>query len=360
MRFRYRLEGRDAGWQEAGTRRQAFYSDLAPGKYRFAVMACNNDGVWNETGASLNFTLSPAFYQTKWFLLLCATVTGGLVLFVYRWRIRHMRKREEDLVVQVNERTRELQQEIIERNRATEKAEAATRAKGEFLASMSHEIRTPLNGVMGSLDLAVQTQVTTEQKELLQMCRSSADALLVALNDILDFSKIEAGKLQFEEAEFQLPEILAKAARTVAVAAHQKKLELAYFVDPDVPPCLLGDSSMLNQIFMNLLGNAVKFTDKGEVLLRVQAERHYVDRVSLRFSVSDSGIGIPRDKQNAIFEAFSQADTSVTRRFGGTGLGLANLCSHRKPHERAHVGGEYSRSRLDFLLHGEFQDRKEQ
>ena len=324
--FKYKLEGFDKDWISAGGRHTAYYTNIPPGKYQFRVMAANNDGVWNKEGAVFNLYLKPHFYQTLWFDLVCVLgllLSGG---WAYQFRIRHMRKREEDLVIQVNDRTRELQQEIIERNRATEKAEAATRAKGEFLASMSHEIRTPLNGVMGSLDLAAQTQVMAEQKELLQMCRSSADALLVVLNDILDFSKIEAGKLQFEEAEFQLPEILAKAARTVAVSAHQKKLELTYFMDADVPPCLLGDSSRLNQIFMNLLGNAVKFTDKGEVLLRVQAEWHYVDRVLLRFSVSDTGIGIPRDKQNAIFEAFSQADTSVTRRFGGTGLGLA-ICA---------------------------------
>lgn len=324
--FKYKLEGFDKDWVSSGGRHTAYYTNIPPGKYQLRVMAANNDGVWNREGAVFNLYLKPHFYQTLWFDLVCVLgllLSGG---WAYQLRIRHMRKREESLIIQVNERTKQLQQEIIERNRATEKAEAATQAKGEFLASMSHEIRTPLNGVMGSLDLAIQTQVMAEQKELLQMCRSSADALLVVLNDILDFSKIEAGKLQFEEAEFQLPEVLAKAARTLAVRAHQKKLELAYFTDPDVPPCLLGDSSRLNQIFMNLLGNAVKFTDKGAVILRVEAERHYIDRVLLRFSVSDTGMGIPRDKQKAIFEAFSQGDTSVTRRFGGTGLGLA-ICA---------------------------------
>ena len=158
------------------------------------------------------------------------------------------------------------------------------------------------------------------------MCRSSADSLLVVLNDILDFSKIEAGKLHFEEKQFQIADTLAEAARTIAVRAHQKKLELAYFVDRGVPACVEGDSARLKQVLMNLLGNAVKFTDKGEVLLRVQVEEQDADGVHLKFSVSDTGIGIPVDKQQDIFEAFSQADGSMTRRYGGTGLGLT-ICT---------------------------------
>src|SRR5581483_287640 len=212
------------------------------------------------------------------------------------------------------------------RNRATENAEAATRAKGEFLANMSHEIRTPLNGVMATLELAAQTELNDEQKELLQMSRDSADALLLVLNDILDFSKIEAGKLKFEEMEFSVSSALEDAARTLAVRAHQKKLELSCMVAPDVPAYVIGDSARLKQVLMNLLGNAVKFTEKGEVNLRVETVEQSNDQVTLRFSVADTGIGIPREKQNAIFEAFSQADSSVSRRFGGTGLGLA-ICA---------------------------------
>src|SRR5437660_6578880 len=144
-------------------------------------------------------------------------------------------------IVQRKAAEQQLQEQVIERNRATEAAEAAARTKGEFLANMSHEIRTPLNGVIGSLDLAAQTPLNGEQKELLSMCRSSANSLLAVLNDILDFSKIEAGKLRFEQAEFQLAEIVGEAVRVMAVSAHQKKLELAWFVDPEIPRCLRGD-----------------------------------------------------------------------------------------------------------------------
>src|SRR5437763_1211659 len=335
--LKYKLEGYDKDWTFSGTRRVAYYTNLPPGPYQFRVLAANNDGVWNDNGASFDLYLKPHFYQTIWFDLLCGLSVLLIAAGAYRLRIRQLRKRQEELVALVDGRTKELQEEVVqrrkteqqlqehvvERNRATEKAEGAARAKGEFLANMSHEIRTPLNGVIGTLDLTAQTELTAEQKELLQMCRSSADSLLVVLNDILDFSKIEAGKLHFEEKQFQIADTLAEAARTIAVRAHQKKLELAYFVDRGVPACVEGDSARLKQVLMNLLGNAVEFTDKGEVLLRVQVEEQDADGVHLKFAVSDTGIGIPVDKQQAIFEAFSQADTSVTRRFGGTGLGLA-------------------------------------
>src|SRR5947209_8713251 len=265
-------------------------------------------------------------------LAVALLITAG----AYLLKNRQLRKLQEKLVALVHECT-ELQEEIVqhqkaeqhlqeqmmERNRITEKAEAAARTKGEFLANLSHEIRTPLNGVIGTLDLAAQTELTVEQKELLQICRSSADALLAVLNDILDFSEIEEGKPCLEEKQFEVTDTLAEAARTFAVGAHRKKLELAYFVGRGVPACLVGDSTRLKQVLMNLLDNAVKFTDKGEVLLRVQVESQDTDSVHLKFSISDTGIGIPVDKQKAIFDSFSHTDTSVTRRFGGTGLGVA-------------------------------------
>src|SRR5436305_11651333 len=269
-------------------------------------------------------------------LAVALLITAGAELL----KNRRLRKRQEELVALVHECTKDLQEEIgqhqkteqqlqeqvMERNRITEKAEAAARTKGEFLANLSHEIRTPLNGVIGTLDLAAKTELTVEQKELLQICRSSADALLAVLNDILDFSEIEEGKLHLEEKQFEVTDTLAEAARTFAVDAHRKKLELAYFVARGVPACLVGDSTRLKQVLMNLLDNAVKFTDKGEVLLRAQVERKGTDSVHLKFSISDTGIGIPVDKQKAIFDSFSHTDTSVTRRFGGTGLGVA-ICA---------------------------------
>jgi two-component system, sensor histidine kinase and response regulator len=209
--------------------------------------------------------------------------------------------------------------------KAMEAAQAASKAKSEFLANMSHEIRTPLNGVVGALDLAHDTNVTPEQAELLEMASASANALLGVINDILDFSKIEAGKLQFESIEFEMREVVAEALRSLAIRAHQKGLELVYDVAPDIPRFLLGDPARLMQVLLNLIGNAIKFTAQGEVALhveRVDAEPDS-DQAQVRFSVSDTGIGIESDKKRLIFDAFAQADSSTTRRYGGTGLGLA-------------------------------------
>ncbi|HLJ30053.1 MAG TPA: response regulator [Candidatus Angelobacter sp.] len=205
-------------------------------------------------------------------------------------------------------------------------AEAAAQAKSDFLSNMSHEIRTPLNGIMGMLELAGETKLSTEQKELLTLAGESAGALLSVVNDVLDFSKIEAGKMELEEAEFDVADTVAEAARTVLVRAHQKKLELLYQVAADVPSHIIGDSTRLKQVLINLLGNAVKFTEQGEIMLRVDTEACSSGNLDLRFSVSDTGIGIPPEKQKHIFQAFSQGDNSVTRRFGGTGLGLT-ICS---------------------------------
>lgn len=217
----------------------------------------------------------------------------------------------------------------MELAKAMKAAEAASKAKSEFLANMSHEIRTPLNGVIGTLDLARDTGLTEAQRELLDMASSSANALLAVINDILDFSKIEAGKLEFEAIEFEVREVVAEALRSVAVRAHQKGLELAYDVAPDVPRLLIGDPARVMQVLLNLVGNAIKFTDKGEVTLRVTypPQKPAADRAEVRFAVSDTGIGIPADKQKVIFDAFAQADSSTTRRYGGTGLGLA-ISSH--------------------------------
>ena len=209
--------------------------------------------------------------------------------------------------------------------KAMEAAEAASRAKSEFLANMSHEIRTPLNGVIGTLELARDTNLTPEQRELLDMATASANGLLVVINDILDFSKIEAGKLHFEHIDFEVREMVAEALRSLAIRAHQKGLELTYDVAPDIPRVLVGDPARLSQVLLNLVGNAIKFTEHGEVSLCV--DRVVVpadgDHAQLRFSVSDTGIGIDSEKQKLIFDAFAQADSSTTRRYGGTGLGLA-------------------------------------
>lgn len=387
--YAYMLEGFDESWRFVGGQREATYTNLSPGTYTFRVKAANNDGVWGKKETLLIINIKPAFWMTWYFKLAVTLVLILLMYAFYRYRISFIRGINEKLERLVDKRTRriasqthrlqklnmalqsqkeevqaqseelqsqaeelytqsrqlnsktasleQLNKQLIEQQRAEKEArlkaeqaqqaaDKANLAKSTFLATMSHEIRTPLNGVLGMASFLSQTQLDEEQQEYTSAIVTSGKALMSVINDVLDFSKIESGNLELDHHEFSVRKCIEEVNSIFSLNPSGRKVVLKYELDDHIPECVIADSHRLQQVLINLVGNALKFTNLGEVMVKVSSSEMDEGAIKLNFEVRDTGIGISEDQISNLFQPFNQLDSSINRKYGGTGLGLV-ICA---------------------------------